>query len=84
MNRGFSIGIGDVTPSQKLLEQKQNLLKAGLVQCFTLVDEIGICSTAVHYANFMFFLAIKNVMNSSKVKLLANYSVNQDVRTKKR
>lgn len=31
MNNGFSIGIGDVTPGERLLERKHNLLKAGYV-----------------------------------------------------
>jgi DNA-directed RNA polymerase III subunit RPC1 len=33
MNRGFSFGIGDVTPSQKLLEEKQKLLDEGYRNC---------------------------------------------------
>lgn len=31
MNRGFSIGIGDVTPGSNLIETKQRLLHDGLV-----------------------------------------------------
>lgn len=31
MNRGFSIGIGDVTPGQGLLKAKMQLLNAGFV-----------------------------------------------------
>nr|XP_018912364.1 PREDICTED: DNA-directed RNA polymerase III subunit RPC1 [Bemisia tabaci] len=33
MNRGFSIGIGDVTPGQGLLKAKYSLLKAGYTNC---------------------------------------------------
>ncbi|XP_058788636.1 DNA-directed RNA polymerase III subunit RPC1 [Phymastichus coffea] len=33
MNRGFSIGIGDVTPGHKLLEAKQELLELGYSKC---------------------------------------------------
>ncbi|XP_014244779.1 DNA-directed RNA polymerase III subunit RPC1 [Cimex lectularius] len=33
MNRGFSIGIGDVTPSHGLLKLKQELLHAGYTKC---------------------------------------------------
>ncbi|XP_012276667.1 DNA-directed RNA polymerase III subunit RPC1 [Orussus abietinus] len=33
MNRGFSIGIGDVTPGQGLLRAKQELLNAGYSKC---------------------------------------------------
>ncbi|XP_034186947.1 DNA-directed RNA polymerase III subunit RPC1 [Osmia lignaria lignaria] len=33
MNRGFSIGIGDVTPGQGLLKAKQELLNAGYSKC---------------------------------------------------
>lgn len=32
-NRGFSFGIGDVTPSPKLLEAKQYLLQKGYAKC---------------------------------------------------
>lgn len=31
MNNGFSIGIGDVTPGERLLARKYNLLRAGYV-----------------------------------------------------
>lgn len=33
MNRGFSFGIGDVTPSRRLLEKKQKLLDIGYKKC---------------------------------------------------
>ncbi|KAF3423619.1 hypothetical protein E2986_12478 [Frieseomelitta varia] len=33
MNRGFSIGIGDVTPGQTLLKAKEELLNAGYSKC---------------------------------------------------
>lgn len=33
MNRGFSFGIGDVTPSAQLLEDKQMLLEKGYKKC---------------------------------------------------
>lgn len=33
MNRGFSFGIGDVTPSRRLLEKKQKLLDIGYRKC---------------------------------------------------
>lgn len=33
MNRGFSFGIGDVTPSRRLLEKKQRLLDIGYKKC---------------------------------------------------
>lgn len=36
MNRGFSIGIGDVTPGQGLLRAKMQLLNAGFVFSFLL------------------------------------------------
>lgn len=32
-NTGFSFGIGDVTPSERLLEEKQNLLHKGYSKC---------------------------------------------------
>lgn len=34
-NRGFSIGIGDVTPGRGLLKAKQDLLNAGFVLVYT-------------------------------------------------
>ena len=33
MNRGFSIGIGDVTPGEKLIEGKEKLVDEGWVWC---------------------------------------------------
>lgn len=40
MNRGFSFGIGDVTPSQKLLEEKQKLLDSGYERCNEYITEM--------------------------------------------
>lgn len=40
MNRGFSFGIGDVTPSKKLLEEKQLLLDKGYEKCNTYIQEM--------------------------------------------
>ena len=33
MNRGFSIGNGDVTPSQELIEKKERLVEDGYSRC---------------------------------------------------
>lgn len=40
MNRGFSFGINDVTPSQKLLEEKQMLLEKGYEKCNSYINEM--------------------------------------------
>ncbi|XP_056325017.1 DNA-directed RNA polymerase III subunit RPC1 [Danio aesculapii] len=39
-NRGFSIGIGDVTPGQGLLKAKQELLDAGYEKCDEYIDAL--------------------------------------------
>ncbi|XP_074103416.1 DNA-directed RNA polymerase III subunit RPC1-like [Cotesia typhae] len=40
MNRGFSIGIGDVTPGQRLLKAKQDLLEHGYKVCEDLIKQM--------------------------------------------
>jgi DNA-directed RNA polymerase III subunit RPC1 len=40
MNRGFSIGIGDVTPGAKLLEAKQELLDKGYSNCLDYINQL--------------------------------------------
>ncbi|XP_055374770.1 DNA-directed RNA polymerase III subunit RPC1 [Condylostylus longicornis] len=40
MNRGFSFGISDVTPSQKLLSEKQKLLERGYRKCDDYIMEM--------------------------------------------
>jgi DNA-directed RNA polymerase III subunit RPC1 len=40
MNRGFSFGISDVTPSHKLLEEKQKLLECGYKKCDEYIAEM--------------------------------------------
>lgn len=40
MNRGFSFGIGDVTPSKKLLEEKQLLLEKGYEKCNAYINDM--------------------------------------------
>lgn len=40
MNRGFSFGIGDVTPSRFLLEEKQQLLENGYRKCDEYITEM--------------------------------------------
>lgn len=40
MNRGFSFGIGDVTPSKKLLEEKHLLLEKGYEKCDAYINEM--------------------------------------------
>ncbi|XP_012263608.2 DNA-directed RNA polymerase III subunit RPC1 [Athalia rosae] len=40
MNRGFSIGIGDVTPGQGLLRAKQELLSAGYSKCTEYITQM--------------------------------------------
>ena len=40
MNRGFSFGIGDVTPSRGLLEEKQKLLETGYRKCDEYIMEM--------------------------------------------
>uniref|UniRef100_A0A182SZZ6 DNA-directed RNA polymerase n=1 Tax=Anopheles maculatus TaxID=74869 RepID=A0A182SZZ6_9DIPT len=40
MNHGFSFGIGDVTPSRKLLEEKQKLLENGYRKCDEYIAEM--------------------------------------------
>lgn len=39
-NRGFSIGIGDVTPGQGLLKAKYELLNAGYKKCDEYIDAL--------------------------------------------
>ncbi|XP_071250702.1 DNA-directed RNA polymerase III subunit RPC1 isoform X1 [Salvelinus alpinus] len=39
-NRGFSIGIGDVTPGQGLLKAKQNLLDEGYAKCDEYIEAL--------------------------------------------
>uniref|UniRef100_A0A6Q2XTY3 DNA-directed RNA polymerase subunit n=1 Tax=Esox lucius TaxID=8010 RepID=A0A6Q2XTY3_ESOLU len=39
-NRGFSIGIGDVTPGQGLLKAKQDLLDGGYAKCDEYIDAL--------------------------------------------
>lgn len=39
-NRGFSIGIGDVTPSQGLLQDKKKLLDNGYGQCEQFIEQL--------------------------------------------
>ena len=40
MNRGFSIGIGDVTPSVELLKAKKNLLTSGYDKCNEFIQQL--------------------------------------------
>ena len=40
MNRGFSIGIGDVTPSDNLLTAKAKLLELGYAKCNDLIQQL--------------------------------------------
>ncbi|CAG0896236.1 unnamed protein product, partial [Darwinula stevensoni] len=40
MNRGFSIGIGDVTPGAGLLEAKQKLLEEGYATCNEYIEDL--------------------------------------------
>lgn len=40
-NRGFSIGIGDVTPGQGLLKAKQDLLDAGYEKCDEYIEALN-------------------------------------------
>ncbi|KAL7303100.1 hypothetical protein TKK_0004313 [Trichogramma kaykai] len=40
MNRGFSIGIGDVRPGQSLLRAKQELLERGYAKCNELIERM--------------------------------------------
>lgn len=39
-NRGFSIGIGDVTPGQGLLKAKQDLLEDGYKKCDEYIEAL--------------------------------------------
>lgn len=39
-NRGFSIGIGDVTPGQSLLKAKHDLLDDGYTKCDEYIDAL--------------------------------------------
>jgi len=41
MNRGFSIGIGDVTPGVALLKEKQNLLDKGYAKCEDYIRQLA-------------------------------------------
>jgi DNA-directed RNA polymerase III subunit RPC1 len=41
MNRGFSIGIGDVTPSAGLLRAKQDLLDTGYAKCDEYIRQLA-------------------------------------------
>lgn len=40
-NRGFSIGIGDVTPGQGLLKAKYELLNAGYKKCDEYIEALN-------------------------------------------
>jgi DNA-directed RNA polymerase III subunit RPC1 len=40
MNRGFSIGIGDVTPSRDLLNTKLELVKSGYEKCDLFIEQL--------------------------------------------
>jgi DNA-directed RNA polymerase III subunit RPC1 len=40
LGRGFSIGIGDVTPSKKLLTAKKDLLKSGYNKCSEFIQQL--------------------------------------------
>lgn len=40
MNRGFSIGIGDVTPGPNLLKAKRNLLSNGYSKCNEFIKQL--------------------------------------------
>ncbi len=40
MNRGFSIGIGDVTPSQDLIGKKLELVQSGYDQCSAYIKQL--------------------------------------------
>ena len=40
MNRGFSIGIGDVTPSERLLKAKKDLLSSGYNKCNEFIQQL--------------------------------------------
>ena len=40
MNRGFSIGIGDVTPSRSLIHTKQKLVENGYNQCDNYIQQL--------------------------------------------
>ena len=39
-NRGFSIGIGDVTPSKGLLKTKRDLVQFGYEKCDTYIQQL--------------------------------------------
>jgi DNA-directed RNA polymerase III subunit RPC1 len=39
MNRGFSIGIGDVTPGARLVAQKKELVATGYRKCFEMLSK---------------------------------------------
>lgn len=41
MNRGFSIGIGDVTPSSRLLKDKRDLLTRGYAKCDEFIKQLS-------------------------------------------
>ena len=41
MNRGFSIGIGDVTPSPSLLKLKIQLVKDGYAKCDSYISQLA-------------------------------------------
>lgn len=40
-NRGFSIGIGDVRPGPKLLEEKTQLVAEGYKKCNGFIEELA-------------------------------------------
>ena len=40
-NRGYSIGIGDVTPFEKLKETKQKLIKASYANCEDMIEQFN-------------------------------------------
>ncbi len=41
MNRGFSIGIGDVTASDQLMSEKRNLVEDGYAKCATFIKQLN-------------------------------------------
>jgi len=41
MNRGFSIGIGDVTPSASLLQKKLELVENGYNKCDEYIKQLA-------------------------------------------
>ena len=78
MNRGFSIGLGDVTPSKSLLKMKSDLVQNGYDKCDDLIrqlDEGLLASSAGHSEEEVsFFIFIKLfVYIYSVVLVLSNF-----------